>query len=126
MAQMESLIDRKIDEIEDLFEIKHVEEKLPISLFEEIEASLCDKLLHINSDDTDQTDGALNFIRDIVNNVCSEFEAFLEDEDKKIFLRILTEIFTILLSGKADSSEKIIQIVKYTMSTVLRTCSGQN
>ena len=34
MAEMESLIDKKIDEIEDLFEIQNnVEEKLPISLF---------------------------------------------------------------------------------------------
>ena len=84
---MESLFDRKIDEIEDLLEIRHVEEKLPISLFQEIEASLCDKLLHIDSDDTDETDGTLDFIRDIVDNVRSEFEAFWKTKIKRFSLK---------------------------------------
>ena len=84
---MESLIDKKVDETEDLFEIQNnLEEKLPISLFQEIEADLCDKLMHTSSDDTDQTEGALDFIQDIVDNVHAEFETFLEDEEKKIFI----------------------------------------
>ena len=101
-------------------------EKLPISLFQEIEADLCDRLLHSNESENDQTDGPLDFIENIVENVKSEFDSFIEREDKKIFLKILTKIFAILLSVKADSTEKIIKIVKFSISTVLKTWSEQN
>ena len=104
-----------IENSSDLFEIEigsfnnNNGEQLPISLFQEIEADLCDRLMHTygSSPEEDQTDGALEFIQNIVDNVRSEFEGFLEDGDKKKFLRILSKIFTILLSLKADSSEKI-------------------
>ena len=101
-------------------------EKLPISLFQEIEADLCDRLLHSNESENDQTDGPLDFIENIVENVKSEFDSFIEREDKKIFLKILTKIFAILLSVRADSTEKIIKIVKFSISTVLKTWSEQN
>ena len=79
--------------------------------------------MHGGSPEDDQTDGPLEFIQNIVDNVRSEFEEFLEDGDKKKFLRILSKIFTILLSVKADGSEKIIKIVKFSISTVLKTWS---
>ena len=119
-------------ENENLFEIEiytfgeNNNEKLPISLFQEIEADLCDRLLHSNESENDQTDGPLDFIENIVENVKSEFDSFIEREDKKIFLKILTKIFAILLSVKADSTEKIIKIVKFSISTVLKTWSEQN
>ena len=119
-------------ENENLFEIEiytfgeNNNEKLPISLFQEIEADLCDRLLHSNESENDQTDGPLEFIENIVENVKSEFDSFIEREDKKIFLKILTKIFAILLSVKADSTEKIIKIVKFSISTVLKTWSEQN
>ena len=119
-----------IENSDDLFEIeisnKNVGEQLPISLFQEIEADLCDRLMHGSSPEEDQTDGALEFIQNIVDNVSSEFEGFLEDGNKKNFLRILSKIFTVLLSVKADSSEKIIKIVKLSISTVLKIWSEQN
>ena len=125
MAELDSLIENKIE-----VEQRHVqtfEQKRRISLFQEIEADLCDKLWHVNSgEETDQTDGPLDFIQNIVDNVCGEFEGFLEDGDKKIFLRILTKILAILRTIKADNSKKIRNIVKYAISTVMRTLSGQN
>ena len=116
----------------DLFDLEIIpyqfnsEGNLPVSLFREIEADLCNKLLHSSSPEDDQTDGPLEFIQKIVDNVREEFEDFLEDGDKKIFLRILTKIFSILLCVKADNTEKIIKIVKFTISVVLKTWSGQN
>ena len=62
----------------------------------------------------------------MVDNVLEELEDSLEDRDKKIFLRILTKIFSIPLCVKADNTEKIIKIVKSTISIVLKTWSGQN
>ena len=115
----------------DLFEIetnKNVlaAENLPIYLFEEIEADLRDNLLHSNSPKNDQTDGAIDFIQGIVDKVKKEFEGLVQDEDRKTFLKILSKIFTILLSVKADNTEKIIKIVRFALSTVLKIWSGQN
>ena len=73
----------------------NIEKELPISLFEEIEAKLCDRLLH-------------------------------KDGNQKKILNALTKVFTILLSVKADNAEKIIKIVKLSVSTVLKIWSEQN
>ena len=120
-----------IENSDDLFEIEigifnnNVGEQLPISRFQEIEADLYDKLMHgyESSPEDDQTDGSLEFIQNIVDKFRSEFEEFLEDGDKKKFLRILSKIFTILLSVKADRSAKTIKTVKFSISTVLKTWS---
>ena len=119
----------EIENADDLFEItiKKAEKELTISLFEEIEAELCDRLLHGSSpEDDDETDGAIEFIKGIVDTVRSEFDGLIEDGNQKKFLSILAKIFTILLSVKADSSEKIINIVKLAVSTVLKIWSEQN
>ena len=101
-------------------------ENLPIYLFQEIEADLCDKLLHSSSPENDQTDGAIDFIQGIVDKVKEEFEGLVQDEDRKTFLKILSKIFTILLNVKAGNTEKIIKIVRFALSTVLKIWSGQN
>ena len=101
-------------------------ENLPIYLFWEIEAHLCDKLLHSSSPKNDQTDGAIDFIQGIADKVKEEFEGYAEDEDRKTFLKILSKIFTILLSVKADNTKKIIKIVRFALSRVLKIWSGQS
>ena len=114
---------------EDLFEFDFSKKDIepPISLFEEIEADLCDAILHGSSPEDDETDRAIDFIKNIGDNVKSEFEGLIENGDKKKFLNILTKIFTILLSVKADNSEKIIKkIVKLAISAVLKTWSELN
>ena len=115
----------------DLFEIETnnnvlTAENLPIYLFQEIEADLCDKLLHSSDPENDQTDGPLEFIQTIVDKIKEESEGLVQDEDRKTFLKILTKIFTILLSVKPDNTEKIIKIVRFALSTVLKIWSGQN
>ena len=66
----------EIENADDLFKItiKKAEKELTISLFEEIEAELCDRLLHGSSpEDDDETDGAIEFIKGIVDKVRSDF-----------------------------------------------------
>ena len=116
----------------DLFEIENnnnilAAENLPVYLIQETEADLCNKILHCDEPENDQTDGPLEFIETIRNRIKEEFEGFIQDEDKKTFLKILSKIFTILLSVKADNTEKIIKIVRFALlSTVLKIWSGQN
>ena len=122
----------KTENERDLFEIEFYDgdtkNELPISLFEEIEAELCDRLLHSSSpEEDDETDGAIEFIKNIVDKVVKEeFEAVLEDGNQKKFLNTLTKVFTILLSVKAENADKILKIVKLTVSTALKIWSEQN
>ena len=82
--------------------------------------------MHGSSPQGDETDGALDFIKNIVDNVRSEFDGLIEDGNRKKFLNVLTKIFSILLSVKVDSAEKIIKIVKLSISTALKAWSDEN
>ena len=108
------------------FDFPKKEIKLPISLFDKIEADLYDAILRGISPKDDETDGAIDFIKNIVDNVKSEFDGVIENGDRKKFLNILTKIFTTFLSVKADNSEKIIKILKLAISAVLKTWSELN
>ena len=89
---------------------------------------MCDsRILHDSSpEEDDETDSAIEFIKNIVDKVKEEFEALVEDGNQKKFLNTLTKVFTILLSVKADNADKIIKIVKLTVSTVLKLWSEQS
>ena len=76
-----------IENSDGLFEIailnNNAGKQLPISLFQEIEADLCDRLMHGSRPENDQTDGPLEFTQNIVANVRSEFGVLIVDGDKK-------------------------------------------
>ena len=99
--------------------------ELPVSLLKDIEVELCKRLMH-SAEADDQTDGPLDFIQNIVETVRVEFDSFIEGGDKKLFLQVLSKIFAILLSVKADCLEKIINIIRFAISTVIKKWSGQN
>ena len=99
--------------------------ELPVSLLKEFEVELCERLMHSTEAD-DQTDGPLHFIQNILETIRVEFVSFIEDRDKKLFPQVLSKIFAILLSVKADSSEKIINIIRFAISTVIKKWSRQN
>ena len=101
-------------------------EKLPVALFQLIDAELRDVLLHNEgSKSDDETDGPIQFIQNIVENVKRDFEGVVDGE-RKTFLRVLTKIFATLLSVKADNIEKIINLIKISLSTVIKSWSEQN
>ena len=84
-------------------------------------------MLFNNKNEVDSTDGSLDFIENLVNTIQVEFDGILtENNKKKLFIKSLTKIFTILLSVKADSTEKIKQIVKLAINMVFKIWSGQN
>ena len=126
-----ALFDTEIEN-ENMFEIELNEnknEKLPIELFQELETELLDSLLHKeNNNDLsdDETDGPIDFIRQIVDNVREEFDGVVEEGDRKTFLHLLTKILAVVLSVKADSIEKTISLVKLTVSKVIKTWSERN
>ena len=101
----------------------------PASLFQEMEEELSQKLFN-NESTEDSTDGPLNFIEGLVNNLQEEFDETFEtlgrNTNRKLFVRSLTKIFMIRLSVKADNAKKTKQIVKIAIKTVLKLWSGQN
>ena len=99
-------------------------EKLPIELFQEVEVELLDSL--VNTDSDDETDGPINFIKQVVESVKEEFDTVIEEEDKKTFIHLLTKILATLLSIKTDSIENIIKLIKLTISTIIRKWSEPN
>ena len=124
-----TLFDTEIEN-ENMFEIElEQKEKLPIELFQELETELLDSLLHKDSNNDlsdNETDGPIDFIRQIVDNVREEFDGVVEEGDRKTFLHLLTKIPAVVLSVKADSIEKIISLVKLTVSKVIKTWSERN
>ena len=128
-----ALFDTEIEN-ENMFEIEleqneNKNEKLLIELFQELETELLDSLLHKeNKNDLsdDETDGSIDFIRQIVDNVREEFDGVVEKGDRKTFLHLLTKILVVVLSVKADSIEKIISLVKLTVSKVVKTWLERN
>ena len=71
----------------------------------------------------DETDGAIDFIKEIVENIKLEIDSLVQNKKKKTFLNTLSKIITILLSVKVDTPEKIIKIVKLIVSTALKKWS---
>ena len=128
-----TLFDTEIEN-ENMFEIEldqneNNNEKLPTELFQELETELLESLSHKenNNDLSDhETDGPVDFIRQIVDNIREEFDGVVEKGDRKTFLHLLTKILATVLSVKAGSIEKIISLVKLTVSKVVKTWSKRN
>ena len=64
---------------------------------------MCDsRILHDSSpEEDDETDSAIEFIKNIVDKVKEEFEALVEDGNQKKFLNTLTKVFTNLTKRKS-------------------------
>ena len=101
-------------------------EKLPVALFQEIESELHYVLSQNDgSESDDETDGPIDFIRNIVETVKRDFDGVVEEGERKTFLHILTKIFATLLSVKTENIEEIIRLIKLSISTVIKKWSGQ-
>ena len=102
-------------------------EKLPIELFQLISIELNDALMHnYDGELDDETDGPIQFIQNIVENVKRDFDGVVESNERKTFLRIITKVFATLLSVKADNIEKIINIIRISLSSIIKSWSEQN
>ena len=69
-----------VENTDDLFELEldifnnNEKEQLPILLFQETEADLCNRTMHSSSH---EADGPLDFIQNIVDNIRAELEQFV-------------------------------------------------
>ena len=98
--------------------------KLPIYLFEELESELINIIIVEGSQE--ETDGAFDVIRNILDKVKIDFEKLNLNGDLKKFLHTISKIFTPLLNIKVDTSDKILKIVKLANALILKKWSEQN
>ena len=97
-----------------------------VALFQEIESELHYVLSQNDgSESDDETDGPIDFIRNIVETVKRDFDGVVEERERKTFLHIPTKIFATLFSVKTENIEEIIRIIKLSISTVIKKWSGQ-
>ena len=117
-ADPENLIEIETDE----FETENT--KLPTYIFEELESELTNIIIVEGSQE--ETDGAFDVIRNILEKVKIDFEKLPINGDLKKFLHTISKIFTLLLNIKVDSSNKILKIVKLANALILKKWSEQN
>ena len=110
---------------EDLIEIEYEtpNEQLPTYLFEEVEEELTKILILDAGNSEEETDGAFELIRNIVDKIRHDIEKAGLSGDLKKFLHTLTKIFTLLLNIKVDTGDKIIKIVKLLNSLIAKKWS---
>ena len=101
-------------------------EQLPTYLFEEVEEELTKILILDAGNSEEETDGAFELIRNIVDKIRHDIEKAGLSGDLKKFLHTLTKIFTLLLNIKVDTGNKIIKIVKLLNSLIAKKWSERN
>ena len=69
----------------------------------------------------DSTDGVVDTFKSILDSIEEEFEQLSGLAlDKKVFLRNLSKLILILVSGKCNTVEKIKKLIKIAMVTILK------
>ena len=117
-ADPENLIEIETDE----FETEN--SKLPTYLFEELESELTNLIIVEGSQE--ETDGAFDVVRNILEKVKIDFEKLPINGDLKKFLHTISKIVALLLNIKVDTSDKILKIVKLANALILKKWSEQN
>ena len=87
MSKLVKLNEQNLFEM-DFSEVKTENSKLPTYLFEEIESELTNLIIDESSPE-EETDGAIELIENIVDNIRSEIDIFNENDNLKK-LHILT------------------------------------
>ena len=73
------------------------------------------------SDNDDLTDGIVEALSAISEQIQEEFDELLGgDTDKKLFLKSLSKIFALLLNTKVTTAEKVEKIIKIALETTVR------
>ena len=99
---------------------------LSIEILDEIETEL-DHLFgdEINNIEfSDNTDVSIDFLKEVVEKIKTEFDGILEDPNKKRYLEVFSRIFARLSTVKVDNFEKIANIIIISLSKVVKY--GQN
>ena len=94
-------------------------------IFEEINRELEAYLPRESGSDQDSRDGVFDLLSSISDSVQDVLgELISGDDDKRRFLWALSRIFTLLLSTKVDTAQKIKRILKIALEATLKVWPG--
>ena len=124
IADMSKLANVDPENLIEIDEIETENSKLSTYLFKELELEVINIIIVEGSQE--ETDGAFNIIRNILDKVKVDFEKLNLSGDLKKFLHTISKIFTLLLNIEVDTSNKILKIVKFTNALILKKWSEQN
>ena len=79
----------------------------------------------IEIDTGDDTDGPIDLLKEVVQKVKTDFECVLEDPNKKNIFMVLTKIIARLLSANIKNFNQITNIIRISLSKIVKLWSEE-
>ena len=112
--------------IDDLYEkSKNADHEAQVALLAKITNEM-KQLIREENGKSDATDGAFDVLSDLAESLQKDFEELIEaDSDKKIFMKVLSKIFELLLNANVNTIAKSKRTLKIAIETTLKLWQGE-
>ena len=112
--------------IDDLYEkSKNADHEAQVALLAKITNEI-KPLIREENGKIDATDSAFDVLSDLAESLQKDFEELIEaDSDKKIFMKVLSKIFELLLNANVNTIAKSKRTLKIAIETTLKLWQGE-
>ena len=112
--------------IDDLYEkSKNADHEAQVALLAKITNEI-KPLIREENGKSDATDSATDVLSDLAESLQKDFEELIEaDSDKKIFMKVLSKIFELLLNANVNTIAKSKRTLKIAIETTLKLWQGE-
>ena len=112
--------------IDDLYEkSKNADHEAQVALLAKITNEI-KPLIREENGKSDATDSAIDVLSDLAESLQKDFEELIEaDSDKKIFMKVLSKIFELLLNANVNTIAKSKRTLKIAKETTLKLWQGE-
>ena len=112
--------------IDDLYEkSKNADHEAQVALLAKITNEI-KLLIREENGKSDATDSAFDVLSDLAESLQKDFEELIEaDSDKKIFMKVLSKIFELLLNANVNTIAKSKRTLKIAIETTLKLWQGE-
>ena len=112
--------------IDDLYEkSKNADHEAQVALLAKITNEI-KPLIREENGKSDATDSAFDVLSDLAESLQKDFEELIEaDSDKKIFMKLLSKIFELLLNANVNTIAKSKRTLKIAIETTLKLWQGE-
>ena len=111
--------------IDDLYEkSKNADHEAQVALLAKITNEM-KQLIREENGKSDATDSAFDVLSDLAESLQKDFEELIEaDSDKKIFMKVLSKIFELLLNANVNTIAKSKRTLKIVIETTFKLWQG--
>lgn len=112
--------------IDDLYEkSKNADHEAQVALLAKITNEI-KPLIREENGKSDATDSVFDVLSDLAESLQKDFEELIEaDSDKKIFMKVLSKIFELLLNANVNTIAKSKRTLKIAIETTLKLWQGE-